>query len=426
MKGIIGAICGDIIGSTYEFHPIKTKDFEIINKHSRFTDDTVLTLAVASWLTEDKTHNTQTLVKKVQKLANKYPHAGYGGRFSEWTTQENPEPYNSWGNGSAMRVSPVAWVCDTLEETQMLAAKSASITHNHPEGIKGAVATATAIYLARNKKSKEFIKKYIETTYNYDLSRKLKDIRKNYKFEVSCQKSVPESIICFLEADSYVDTIRNAISMGGDADTMAAISGSIAAAYYDVPQELINKCEEKLDDYLTSILEEYQQEYLHSNKAFSNIKGDIPFEYIEFDNGMKVLIEYVTDKSSPVNNYNGKYTCKYRRIQLLGPDGMESEIFEENPDYNSKADKLNDKWQKNNAYEDFNNYSLEIIHEGLSLKEIKQRILDDKGYLVVLWKKDTPPLPVELGKYKDSTLNYIDRSNTLTELTLNVLYENNF
>lgn len=250
MKGIIGAICGDIIGSTKEFHPIKTKDFELLPKNSKFTDDTVLTIAVASWLDKDKEHHRQTLVKEIQYYTNCFPHAGYGGRFRKWIKTKHPKPYKSWGNGSAMRVSPVAWIYDNLEETQLLARKSAVVTHNHPEGIKGAVATASAIYLARTGKNKKFIKKYVESVFNYDLSRSLDEIRVDYKFEVSCQKSVPESIICFLESDSYVDTIRNAVSLGGDADTMAAIGGSIASAYYDVPEELATECLQILDNKL--------------------------------------------------------------------------------------------------------------------------------------------------------------------------------
>lgn len=261
MNGIIGAICGDIIGSSHEFHPIKTKEFKLVNKYSTYTDDTVLTLAVASWLTNDESYSTQSLVRKVQKFASYYPNAGYGGRFREWIVQRNPRPYNSWGNGSAMRVSPAAWVCDTLEDTQMLAKRSAQITHNHPEGIKGAMATASAIFLARNSKSKDYIREYIESTFQYNLTRRLEDIRPDYKFEVSCQKSVPESIICFLEADSYTDTIRNAVSLGGDADTMGAISGAIASAYYDVPTDLVDECKNRLDNNLLTVYEEFVEKF---------------------------------------------------------------------------------------------------------------------------------------------------------------------
>ena len=261
MKGIIGAICGDIIGSTREFNPIKTKDFELIPKYSAFTDDTVLTLSVASWLLNDNTYSKEVLVNEIKDLCSQYK-VGYGGRFRSWIISDKTEAYNSWGNGSAMRVSPTAWVADSLEEAEKLAKISAEVTHNHPEGIKGAVSTAASIYLARCGKSKQYIKNYVEENFNYDLSRKLDDIRPNYPFEVSCQKSVPEAIICFLESDSYEDTVRNAISLGGDADTQAAIGGSIASAFYDVPKSIYLDCVSKLDEQLTSILYDFNNKYI--------------------------------------------------------------------------------------------------------------------------------------------------------------------
>lgn len=428
MKGIIGAICGDIIGSTREFNPIKTKDFKLIEKHSSFTDDTVVTMAVASWLINDDKHLTENLVKEIQKLTREFPYVQYGKRFNDWIRSKNPEPYGSWANGSAMRVSPVAWVCESLEETQMLAKKSSEITHNHPEGIKGAIATASAIYLARKNKNKEFIKEYIEATFNYDLSRHVDDIREDYEYEVSCKKSVPESIICFLESDSYIDTIRNAISLGGDADTMAAISGSIAAAYYEVPEDLIFDCIDRLDDKLFEIYLEYDDKFFNENpvwKAFSNIDGDIPFETIEFDNGTEILIEYVTGEEELPDNYNGKYTCKYRRMKLLDDGVLKSEKFEENPNYSGDADTLNDKWQRSHINEEFQENALEIIHEGLELADIKKRILNDESYMVVICKKGNPPLPIDLGLFKDITLSLIDNSVTLAELTFNVIHEIN-
>lgn len=262
MKGIIGAVCGDIIGSIWEFNPIKTKDFELNEQELTFTDDTVLTLSVASWLINDENHSKATLIKEIKSFCNIYPYAGYGGRFTRWVMSNDVNPYKSWGNGSAMRVSPVAWVEDSLEDVQKLAEISAEVTHNHPEGIKGAEATATAIYLARTGESKEYIKNYIEKKYNYNLSRSLDSIRPDYTFEVSCQKSVPESIICFLEADSYMDTVRNAISLGGDADTQAAISGSIASAVYDVPNDIESVCLDKLDDKLYDTLERFNNLFI--------------------------------------------------------------------------------------------------------------------------------------------------------------------
>jgi ADP-ribosylglycohydrolase len=257
MKGIIGAICGDIIGSVHEFNPIKTKDFDLIDKSVKFTDDTVMTLAVANWLLVDPNLSKKSLINQMQNFGHEYPRSGYGGRFNKWLVSDNPEAYNSWGNGSAMRVSPVAWYANTLEDVMNLAEISAVVTHNHPEGIKGAVSTAACIYLARTGSSKEEIKEFVIDNFDYDLNRKLDDIRPDYEFEVSCQKSVPESILCFLEADDYEDTIRNAVSLGGDADTQAAISGSIASAYYEVPDDIFRPCITKLDTNLFSILREF-------------------------------------------------------------------------------------------------------------------------------------------------------------------------
>ena len=261
MKGIIGAIAGDIIGSTYEFHPIKTKEFSLFNKRSKFTDDTIMTLAIAKWLINDR-NSKDELVRQLQCFGNKYPNGGYGRMFKQWLIKESPDPYGSWGNGSAMRVSPVAWVGDTLEEVQKLAKLSSVVTHNHPEGVKGALATADAVYLARIGSSKEEIKDHVEIRYGYDLSRTVDEIRPYYKFDVSCQGCVVESIICFLEAEDYEDTIRNCISLGGDADTMAAIAGGIASAYWDVSRNIQYKAIHRLDYELLNVLIEFEDQFL--------------------------------------------------------------------------------------------------------------------------------------------------------------------
>lgn len=258
MKGIIGAICGDIIGSSREFRPIKTKDFRLYNGYSIFTDDTVMTLAIASWLMKDKS-SMDVLISEIKAFGLKYPHAGYGGMFKKWLTQDNPKPYGSWANGSAMRVSPVAWVADSLEESQKLARMSAIVTHDHPEGIKGALATNDAIFLAKTGSSKKDIKKHVESNYGYDLNRKLDDIRPNYDFDVSCRGSVPESIICFLEADDFEDTVRSAVSLGGDADTQAAIAGSIASAYWDVPTNIAARSIKRLDYNLLEFFIDFRE-----------------------------------------------------------------------------------------------------------------------------------------------------------------------
>ena len=261
MKGIIGAIAGDIIGSRREFKPIKTKDFNLFQKRSTFTDDTIMTLAVANWLIKDKS-SKEVLVKELKDFARKYPNAGYGRMFNNWVNTPDPDPYGSWGNGSAMRVSPVAWVGESLEEVQELAKASSIVTHDHPEGIKGALATADAIYLARIGSSKAEIKDHVELRYGYNLSRTVDEIRPHYGFDVSCQGSVPESIICFLDACDYEDTIRNAISLGGDADTQAAIAGGIAAAFYDVPRPIYNKAIHRLDYNLLNVYNDFEEKFM--------------------------------------------------------------------------------------------------------------------------------------------------------------------
>ena len=260
MKGIIGAICGDVMGSVYEFHSVKTKDFELFPYGSTFTDDTVMTIAIATWLVKDKT-SKEVLIDELKYWGRKYPNSGYGRMFMNWVHQDNPEPYESWANGSAMRVSPCAWVGNSLDEVRELAYTSAVVTHNHPEGIKGALATADAIYLARTGSGKDEIRSHVESEYGYDLSRTVDEIRPTYTFDVSCAGSVPESIICFLEADDFEDTIRNAVSLGGDADTQAAIAGSIASAYWDVPEDIVEESLMWLDGDLLDAFLDFEEMY---------------------------------------------------------------------------------------------------------------------------------------------------------------------
>lgn len=248
---ILGAVCGDILGSCYEASKVKNIDLQLCLKEDRFTDDTVCTIAVADAIINDIPFD-----RALRDWCRKYPYAGYGGTFRHWFREDDLPPYNSWGNGSAMRVSAAGAFAKTLEEALDLAERSAEVTHNHPEGIKGAQATAAAIFLARGGRSKEDIKSYIEETFGYDLSRNYSDIHKYYWFDVSCQRSVPESIICFLEGVDYEDTIRHAIALGGDADTMAAISGSIAAAFYGkIPESILVHCMNKLPDDMKLVLD---------------------------------------------------------------------------------------------------------------------------------------------------------------------------
>lgn len=255
---MLGAIVGDIVDSVYEFNNTKDYNFHMVTPRSRFTDDTVMTLAVAEWLTEDKTHSESYLIKCMQELGRKYPNVGYGGTFRRWLYRKNPKTYNSWGNGSAMRVSPVGYFAHNLGETMELAKTSAEVTHHHPEGIKGAQAIASAIYLARQGKAKKDIQQYVSDTFDYDLNRTIDLIRPAYTFDVSCMGSVPEAIIAFLDGNDFKDTIRKAVSIGGDSDTIGAMAGSIAQAMYGMPKPLAGYCYECLTPELRSILDEFE------------------------------------------------------------------------------------------------------------------------------------------------------------------------
>ena len=264
-----GAILGDIIGSPYEFdRGTKTKDFPLFSPNSTFTDDSVMTLAVADAflsITPD-TENAdicRRLVQSMQSYGRKYPDAGYGGKFRLWLKDPNPQPYGSYGNGSAMRVSSAGWLFDDLQTVRRMARLSAEVTHNHPEGIKGAEATASAIYLARTDSTKSEIKAYIEETFHYNLSRTCDEIRPAYRHVESCQETVPEAITAFLEGESFEDVIRTAVSLGGDCDTLTCIAGSIAEGFYGVPEELKKQCRERLPEDLRKVLRRFE-ETLHS------------------------------------------------------------------------------------------------------------------------------------------------------------------
>lgn len=254
---LIGAICGDIVGSWYEFCSTKRIDFELFTDQSRFTDDTVCSIAIA-----DALMNGNDFVGKLKYWCRKYPKASYGGNFNWWFRQDAPQPYNSWGNGSAMRVSAVGAFAKSTDDTLTLAQESAIVSHNHPEGIKGAQATALAINLALRGCSKEEIKSQIEDNFGYDLNRRYADIQPRYTFDVSCQGSVPEAIIAFLESSDYESAIRMAVAYGGDADTQAAIAGGIAAAYYGIiPYYILKECLSRLPLDMKEIIVKLNQVY---------------------------------------------------------------------------------------------------------------------------------------------------------------------
>ena len=259
---MLGTIAGDIIGSWYEFHATKSKDFELFHPESKFTDDTTLSIAIAKSILDNESY-----LENVVDFGLRYFDVGYGSSFKKWLKSDEHLPYNSWGNGSAMRVSAIAWAFNSEEKVLEEARKSAEITHNHPEGIKGAV--ALAIYMCRMGKSKEKVREDISTKYAYNLNRIVDEIRPTYKFEVSCDKSVPESIICFLDSNSFEDCIRNCISLGGDADTMAAIAGGIAEAYYgSVPKEIEEKVYGYLNDEFIEVLNRFKKECVLSGTTY--------------------------------------------------------------------------------------------------------------------------------------------------------------
>lgn len=316
-----GAILGDIIGSPFEFdRGDKTKDFKLFSRRSHFTDDSVMTLAVCEALLkvgQDATVKEieDTVISSMQSWGRRYPHEGYGGYFRRWLTARHPEPYNSFGNGSAMRVSAAGWLYDSLEKTRVVAKATANVTHNHLEGIKGAEATASAIFMARNGSSKEEIKKYIENEFHYDLNRTLDEIRPSFHMDETCQKTVPEAIIAFLEARDFEDAIRNAVSLGGDTDTLGAITGSIAEAYFGISETLISECRNRINKDMRDVVDAFyslvrkddspntnqmiekaiKQYYVHNDK-----EGMILFMNTLLNamkQGGKFIVPYITENS---------------------------------------------------------------------------------------------------------------------------------
>ncbi len=258
-----GAILGDMIGAPYEFdRGDKTKDFPLFSAGSEFADDTVMTIAVAEALMDSAGQSDgevrERLVASMVKWGTKYPDAGYGGRFGEWLGSKEHRPYRSWGNGSAMRASPAGWLYETLEETLHAAELSAVVTHDHPEGIKGAQCAAAAIWLARTGEPKTAIRGYITDNFGYDLSRTCDQIRPSYRHVESCQETVPEAVTAFLEGSDFEDVIRTAVSLGGDCDTLTCIAGSIAEAFYGVPDALKEECRRRLAPDLTAVLDRFE------------------------------------------------------------------------------------------------------------------------------------------------------------------------
>ncbi|BDI33094.1 hypothetical protein CCAX7_51450 [Capsulimonas corticalis] len=259
---MLGAIAGDVIGSVYERNNVKFQDFPLFSGHCRFTDDSVLTAAVAEVLLEGDAESHEAYVDKFHEFFHLYPDAGFGGTFFDWARSRSRLPYGSWGNGSAMRVSPIGYAFDTLDEVLAEAKISAEVTHDHSEGIKGAQAIAAAVFLARHGESKASIKTEISQRFSYDLRPTLDEIRPSYRFYVSCQGSVPQAITAFLESENFEDAVRKAISLGGDSDTLACMAGAIAEAFYGgVPDPIAERTIKHLDTRLRATVEEFATVY---------------------------------------------------------------------------------------------------------------------------------------------------------------------
>ena len=262
---MLGAIIGDIVGSIYEFDNIKTKEFEFFDRECFFTDDTVMSVAVGEALLDmrptDKEDEIEAgLVASMKKWGREYPHAGYGGHFSYWLRTDDTQPYNSYGNGSAMRVAAAGWLYDDMFTTRYMARLTSAVTHNHPEGIKGAEATAAAIFMARSGASKQEIREYIEKEFSYDLNFTCDEIRPTYYFNETCMDTVPQAIVAFLDGESFEDVIRTGVSIGGDTDTLCAIAGSIAEAYYGIPEDIGETAKSFLTEDLLEVVEKFYKE----------------------------------------------------------------------------------------------------------------------------------------------------------------------
>ncbi len=261
-----GAILGDIIGSRFEFDRGGwTKDFELLTPECKFTDDTVMTIAVAEALMEAGEDATVEEIEKccissMQKWGRKYPNAGYGSRFIGWLFDEDPKPYDSWGNGSAMRVSAAGWLYDTVERTRKVARATANVSHSHPEGLKGAECTAAVMFLARNGSTKEEIKDYVVKEFGYDISKSVDEIRPFHRHDESCMDSLPKALVSFFEGDSFEDVVRNAVSLGGDTDTIAAIAGAMAEGMYGVPEDLKEECLSRVPGEIEDVINDFQYE----------------------------------------------------------------------------------------------------------------------------------------------------------------------
>lgn len=401
-----GAILGDIIGSPFEFdRGDKTKDFKLFSRRSHFTDDSVMTLAVCEALLkvgQDATVKEieDTVISSMQSWGRRYPHEGYGGYFRRWLTARHPEPYNSFGNGSAMRVSAAGWLYDSLEKTRVVAKATANVTHNHPEGIKGAEATASAIFMARNGSSKEEIKKYIENEFHYDLNRTLDEIRPSFHMYETCQKTVPEAIIAFLEARDFEDAIRNAVSLGGDTDTLGAITGSIAEAYFGISETLISECRNRINKDMRDVVDAFYSLVREDDSPNTNqmIEKAINQYYVHNDKeGMILFIDMMINTMKQGGEFIVPYITKN---SFLSKEQINSinigDIFTLDHDVKLKMETVKDASGKEwlGVFT-----STEEMHKGSSGNvQINQSILSILK-LVIDWKEIDGIVINPFGKY---------------------------
>ena len=401
-----GAILGDIIGSPFEFdRGDKTKDFKLFSRRSHFTDDSVMTLAVCEALLkvgQDATVKEieDTVISSMQSWGRRYPHEGYRGYFRRWLTARHPEPYNSFGNGSAMRVSAAGWLYDSLEKTRVVAKATANVTHNHPEGIKGAEATASAIFMARNGSSKEEIKKYIENEFHYDLNRTLDEIRPSFHMDETCQKTVPEAIIAFLEARDFEDAIRNAVSLGGDTDTLGAITGSIAEAYFGISETLISECRNRINKDMRDVVDAFYSLVREDDSPNTNqmIEKAINQYYVHNDKeGMILFIDMMINTMKQGGEFIVPYITKN---SFLSKEQINSinigDIFTLDHDVKLKMETVKDASGKEwlGVFT-----STEEMHKGSSGNvQINQSILSILK-LVIDWKEIDGIVINPFGKY---------------------------
>lgn len=401
-----GAILGDIIGSPFEFdRGDKTKDFKLFSRRSHFTDDSVMTLAVCEALLkvgQDATVKEieDTVISSMQSWGRRYPHEGYGGYFRRWLTARHPEPYNSFGNGSAMRVSAAGWLYDSLEKTRVVAKATANVTHNHPEGIKGAEATASAIFMARNGSSKEEIKKYIENEFHYDLNRTLDEILPSFHMDETCQKTVPEAIIAFLEARDFEDAIRNAVSLGGDTDTLGAITGSIAEAYFGISETLISECRNRINKDMRDVVDAFYSLVREDDSPNTNqmIEKAINQYYVHNDKeGMILFIDMMINTMKQGGEFIVPYITKN---SFLSKEQINSinigDIFTLDHDVKLKMETVKDASGKEwlGVFT-----STEEMHKGSSGNvQINQSILSILK-LVIDWKEIDGIVINPFGKY---------------------------